>query len=383
MISEIKLDFKDVLIRPKRSKTASRSAVTLGKSYRLMNSGNEWEGTPIIAANMSCVGTFAMAKALAKVEAMTALHKHYEVSDLADFYNGLTDQEARLVFYTSGIKNEDFEKLDAFWGKVDRTKFKNINVDVANGYTEYFQDKVKIIRDRFPRLNILAGNVATPEMVQELLISGAADIVKVGIGGGSVCTTRIMTGVGYPQLSAIAECADAAHGVGGHICGDGGCTCPGDVVKGFGANADFMMLGGMLAGHEECEGEWAEEIEWKHSTSPNVGSIWTDVHPDPELTIPGTYKPVPGSFRKRGLKFYGMSSKEAQEEYNGGMADYRAAEGKCVEVPYRGHVEETMKQIFGGIRSACAYVGAKNLKDLPKCTTFVRTTGQENTVFND
>ena len=110
------------------------------------------------------------------------------------------------------------------------------------------------VRAEFPNHTILAGNVVTGEMVEELILSGA-DIIKVGIGPGSVCTTRKKTGVGYPQLSAVLECADAAHGLGGHIISDGGCTCPGDVAKAFGAGADFVMMGGMLAGHDQSGGE--------------------------------------------------------------------------------------------------------------------------------
>lgn len=205
---------------------------------------------------------------------------------------------------------------------------------MANGYTEFFQNKVKEIRESFPNAVIMAGNVATPEMVQELLISGAADIVKIGIGPGSVCNTRMVTGVGYPQLSAIIECADAAHGLNGLVCADGGCKNSGDVAKAFGGGADFVMLGGMFAGCDECEGQW-------------------------------------GSGRKT-FKFYGMSSKEAQDKYNGGMSEYRASEGDCVTIPAKGPAKDTVQHILGGLRSACAYVGAGRLKDLSKCTTFIR-----------
>jgi GMP reductase len=173
-----------------------------------------------------------------------------------------------------------------------------------------------------------------------------ADIVKVGIGPGSVCTTRVKTGVGYPQLSAIIECADAAHGLGGHIISDGGCVTPGDVAKAFGAGADFVMLGGMLAGHNESGGEMIEIAGEKYK------------------------------------KFYGMSSETAMNKHVGGVAEYRASEGKTVQVPFKGDVIDTLKDILGGIRSTCTYVGASKLKELTKRTTFIRVLEQENVIFN-
>merc|ERR1712084_190459 len=221
-----------------------------------------------------------------------------------------------------------------------------ICIDVANGYSEPFVQCIRDTRKRFPQHTIMAGNVVTGEMTEELLLAGA-DIVKVGIGPGSVCTTRKMTGVGYPQLSATMECADAAHGLGGCVVSDGGCTCPGDVAKAFGAGADFVMLGGMLAGHDECSGELIEEG--------------------------GQHFKV----------FYGMSSDTAMKKYAGGVAEYRSSEGKTVRVPYRGPIGETIRDILGGIRSACTYVGAAELKELPLRTTFIRVTQQLNTVFTD
>ncbi len=368
--SDVKLDFKDVLICPKRSYTASRSGVNLFKHYKFLCSRAEMKRIPIIAANMSVTGTIAMAHEHAKHGMMTCLHKHYPVDTLVDFFQTCFKQDA---FYTLGITDDDFEKLDAVTKRLPQNSLQYVCVDVANGYTEYFQNKVKQLRELLPSATIMAGNVATPEMVQELIISGAADIVKIGIGPGSVCTTRVMTGVGYPQLSSIIECSDAAHGLRGYVCADGGCTCPGDVAKAFGANADFVMLGGMLAGHDECEGEWKEEAEvkWPSGERSRQGSF---LHTCPAGIVTG--KTV-----KKSLKFYGMSSYDAQEKY-GGVKDYSASEGKCVEIPYKGPVSDTVKEILGGLRSACAYVGASNLKELPKCTTFVRTTVQENRVYS-
>jgi GMP reductase len=325
-----KLDFDDVLIRPKRSEAPSRSAVVLERPHRFLNSGDTWEGIPIVASNMDTVGTMAMARALCP-QMMTCLHKFYEEAELVAYFDDADNRACS--FFTLGISDDEFDKLRRVR---EKSHFRFVCIDVANGYTMYFVDRVKRIREAFPDLTIMAGNVATPEMVQELLITGAADIVKIGIGPGSVCTTRLKTGVGYPQLSAIIECADAAHGLRGHVCADGGCRTPGDVCKAFAAGADFVMLGGMLAGHDECEGEWVVE-----------------------------------EGKRVGMLFYGMSSKTAVEKHSGGLKDYRAAEGTEVIVPYRGPVKNTIQEITGGLRSACAYVGASRLKDLSKCTTFV------------
>ena len=293
--SELKFDFDDVLIRPKRSVAPSRASVELKREYRFRAAqpAGAWTGIPVIAANLDTTGTMRMAAELHGMNMLTCLHKYYRLEELIDFF---TNNPARdSTFYTLGIREDDFEKLGAFTRKTERRP-QLICIDAANGYTKFFVDRVKQVRGLCPTAVIMAGNVATPEMVQELLIEGRADIVKVGIGPGSVCTTRKMTGVGYPQLSAIIECADAAHGSKGHICADGGCRTPGDIAKAFGGGADFVMLGGMLAGTEECDAEW-----------------------------------VTGEDGKRAMKFYGMSSREAQEKHHEGMKDYIAAEGQCVE----------------------------------------------------
>jgi GMP reductase len=338
--NEPKLDFDDVLIRPKRSEAPTRSTVDLQREYRFLNSQRSWSGIPLVASNMDSIGTVAMARSLGP-EMMTCLHKYHPADDLIAFFSDETVREHTLL--TVGIRDEDLEKLRQVTA---RTRLHYLCVDAANGYTKFFVDRVKAMRQAHPDVTIMAGNVATPEMVQELLISGAADIVKIGIGPGSVCTTRIMTGIGYPQLSAIIECADAAHGLRGHVCADGGCRTPGDVVKAFAAGADFVMLGGMLAGHDECGGPW--------------------VAPDDHHA---------------GMRFYGMSSRTAMEKYAGGVQDYRACEGKETIVVYKGPVRQTLQEITGGIRSACAYVGASSLKDLSKCTTFVVCRRTHNTVF--
>ena len=254
IINELKLDFDDVLIKPKRSRLGSRSEVSLQREFKFLHSTRSLACTPIIAANMDTTGTMGMAEELAKFNAITCLHKHYPVDTIVEHFT--KTQNPQLSFYSTGINKTDLEKLtEAF----DRLKAKsvylpNVCVDVANGYSDKFVKAVKSIRDMYPDIIIMAGNVVTPEMTEELIMHGCVDIVKVGIGSGSVCTTRLKTGVGYPQLSAVMECSDAAHGIGGHICSDGGCKIVADVCKAFGANTDFVMLGSMLAGTDCCEG---------------------------------------------------------------------------------------------------------------------------------
>jgi GMP reductase len=338
---DLKLDFKDVLIRPKRSTLTSRSEVDISRDFVFLHSQRKYHGIPIIAANMDTTGTIEMARALAKHQLSVALHKHYSDAELLAFF--AEQPELPPSFYSMGITTPDFEKFGRIMKQANGT-IQNVCVDVANGYTKAFVSFIQKLRAAYPDITIMAGNVVTGEMTEELILDGV-DIVKVGIGPGSVCTTRKMSGVGYPQLSAIIECADAAHGLRGLICADGGCTSPGDLAKAFGAGADFIMLGGMLAGHDECSSEIVE--------------------------VDGVRK----------MRFYGMSSREAMEKYAGGVAAYRASEGKEVFLDYRGPVESTLQDILGGVRSACTYVGARKLKELSKCTTFIRVTQQLNEIF--
>ncbi len=339
---DIKLGFKDVMFRPKRSTLKSRSQVKLDRTFKLLHSKTEWTGIPVMAANMDTVGTFEMALELHKHKLFTAIHKHYTPGEWRDFFDRAPVNIENFIAVSTGTSSPDFEKLCGIIELNPKLRF--ICIDVANGYSEHFVSFVKQTRKKFTDKVIIAGNVVTGEMVEELLLSGA-DIIKVGIGPGSVCTTRVKTGVGYPQLSAIIECADAAHGLGGQIISDGGCTTPGDVAKAFGAGADFVMLGGMLAGHDESGGELIEKS---------------------------------GEMVKM---FYGMSSATAMKKHSGGVADYRASEGKTVYVPYRGKVKDTVSDILGGVRSTCTYVGASQLKELSKRTTFIRVAEQENQVY--
>jgi GMP reductase len=340
IVSDVKLDFCDVLIQPKRSRAVSRADVDLNRKFKFLNSTSSWEGVfPLISSNMAATGTMALAKALGRHGALTALHKYYSVEELVEFYNKFPGLVKQNVFYTLGIKDEDFEKLDKIASKL-KYEISAYNLDVANAYTDAFIDAVKRLRKMVGDMPvILAGNVCSSDMVQEILFAGA-DIVKIGIGSGSQCLTRRIAGVGACQLSAVIDCADVAHGIGGLVCSDGGCREPGDVVKAFAAGGDFVCLGGMFAGVDENEGDWTY---WEHK---------------PE--------------QKKAFKFFGMSSREANNTYNGGLKDYRAAEGRCEYIPYKGPVDRIMQEIMGGIRSACTYVGTTKLKDLSKCTTFTR-----------
>ena len=337
---EIKLDYSDVLFRPKRSTLKSRKDVDLNRKYTFKHSRSSWKGIPIIASNMDGVGEIDVAKKLSSHKLMTALTKQHDINQIGTIYK-------KNIFFDSialscGTSKDSYNRLNSILKKYP--KFKFICIDVANGYSENFSNFVSEVRKKYPKKTIIAGNVVTEDMTQELVLSGA-DIVKVGIGPGSVCTTRIQTGVGYPQLSAVMECADAAHGLGAHIIADGGCTCPGDVAKGFGAGADFVMLGGMLAGHKEGGGDIIEENGTKF------------------------------------IEFYGSSSEEANEKHYGGLANYRSSEGKKVKIQMKNSLDSTIRDILGGVRSSCTYVGASSLKQLSKCTTFVRVNNQYNDTF--
>ena len=341
--SDMKYDFKDVLIRPKRSTLSSRQNVVLEREFVFRN-GRKATWIPIMAANMDTVGTLEMAHVFGQHQLSVALHKHYSIETLVQFFS--VQAHAAAHWYTMGIAEQDLCKFHDVMGQIaDKLEYApNICIDVANGYQESLVRFIERFRDRNPDAVIMAGNVVTGEMTEALLLAGA-DIIKVGIGPGSVCTTRLQTGVGYPQLSAIIECADAAHGLKGYICADGGLVVPGDFGKAFGGGADFCMAGGVFSGHNESGGERVVQGE-------------------------KTYH-----------KYYGMSSEEAMSKHHGGIANYRSAEGRSVLVPYKGPVENTIRDILGGLRSTCTYVGAERLKELSKRTTFVCVTQQHNNVF--
>ena len=381
---DIKLDYKDVLIRPKRSTLKSRSQVRLERKFNFRNSKAYYEGVPIMAANMDGVGTFEMADKLAEGGLFTCLVKTYSVEDIVSYFNADIPERLDNVAMSIGSSDTDFHKLVDVQAKIEH-KLKYVCMDIANGYSDHFAARVRKVRDQFPGLTIIAGNVVTREMTEELILSGA-DIVKVGIGPGSVCTTRIQTGVGYPQLSAVIECADAAHGLGGHIIADGGCTCPGDVAKAFAAGADFVMLGGMLAGHNEGGGEI---ITKTYQTMEAKMQPFPQDMPEEErqkaleAVEKGEFDPPmqPVFEKKKFVQFYGMSSESANDKHFGGLKDYRSSEGRTVLVPYRGPVARTVQEILGGVRSTCTYAGAMKLKQLSKCATFIRCTQTHNSVY--
>jgi GMP reductase len=341
--TDIKLDFRDVLIRPKRSVLTSRSEANITRTFRFRHSSAEWTGFPLIASNMDTIGTFQMARALGKFQALVALHKYYTADQLIEFFGS---KDSGNALFSVGTSADDWDKLSTVKAQVSVPM---INIDVANGYTQQFLDAVVKLRLANPDAVIMAGTVVTAEMTEALILAGA-DVIRIGIGSGSVCTTRDLIGVGFPQLSAVIECADAAHGLKGHVCSDGGCVVPGDIVKAFGGAADFVMLGGMLSGHAECAGE----IE---------------------------YEEIDGKKIPKNMVFYGMASETAMKKHHGGIADYRATEGKTVTVPYKGEVKETVAQIAGGVRSAMTYIGAENLKEITKRTSFIMVNAQRNTVY--
>ena len=363
IINEIKLDFDDVLIRPKRSTLNSRAEVDLIRSFKFAHSTRELNCVPIMAANMDTVGTISMGQSLSSLGSITCLHKHYDEDTLVNVFVKPTD----LIWYSTGTSKKDIEKLERAFNTIQKSNgyIPNVCLDVANGYTEQFVKTASYIRKLFPEIILMAGNVVTQEMVEELIIHGKVDIVKVGIGSGSVCTTRLKTGVGYPQLSAVMECADAAHGLGGHICSDGGCKVVGDICKAFGGNSDFVMLGSMFAGCDECEGEW----KYEYLTSQG---FWQPLDPKYEF---GCEK------RKVSLQYYGMSSKNAMDKHHDGVAKYRTAEGKCATVPYKGLAVDTLLDTYGGLRSACTYIGANRIKDFGKKTTFIQVNNTHNKIY--
>ena len=344
----MKLDFGNVLIRPKRSTISSRSEVDLERNFNFYSKNKDdnvnikWKGVPIIAANMDTIGTFEVYDKLKEHKIVTALHKHYSLEDYLE-KNKSDRLDPEYFMVSTGISDNDYVKLKSILSNIN---CKWICIDVANGYMNKLVEFCKKVRDLYPEKIIVAGNVVTREMVEELILNGGVNVVKVGIGSGSGCLTRMKTGVGMPQLSAIIECADAAHGAGGHIISDGGITCPGDMAKAFGAGADFVMVGGQFSGHDENPGELIEENGEKYKL------------------------------------FYGMSSKHAMEKHYGKMNNYRSSEGRCIKVKYKGSINETVEDYLGGLRSACSYINAHNIKNMPKCTTFVQVSQQLNTIYS-
>ena len=341
--TEPKLNFEDVLLQPKRSTLSSRRDVDMTRKFTFRNSGKIMNFTPIFASNMDGVGTFSMAKVLQEHKMMTVITKSTTLDQWKTAVgNGVRLQSVSVCTGTNRMFDadaQDYKNMQEVLKSFPDIKM--ITVDVAYAYHQNMVGFINKVREEYPDKVIVAGNVVTPEMTEELIINGA-DVVKIGIGPGSVCTTRIMAGVGVPQFSAIVECSDAANGVGGHIMADGGCVYPGDIAKALGGGAHMVMIGGMLAGHDESEQQVVNNK----------------------------------------IEFYGMSSDRAREIHGKRKDGYRANEGKLISLPYRGPVVNTLEDILGGVRSACTYIGARRLKDMPKCASFVTTNNIINRTYD-
>jgi len=336
IIQDTKLDFSDVLIQPRNTSLRSRSEVSLEREFKFKHSEQIWKGVPLIASNMDTVGTIEMYHSLKNHNMLTCFHK---------FLKEYPENERNKYIVSIGIRDKDFKKLESLY-QISPEKCNLVCVDVANGYMDSLLVFCQRVRELIPHCILIAGNVVTGDRTKELILEGKVDIVKVGIGNGSVCTTRLQTGCGMPQLSALLECGEAAHEVGGHILCDGGITCPGDAGKAFGAGSDFVMMGSMLAGHEESGGDLIKENDKLYKI------------------------------------FYGMSSTEAMNKHYGGVNEYRSSEGKCVKIEYKGPVENTIKNLLGGLRSTCTYVNAKDIKDLHHNVVFYKVNNIVNKIYS-
>jgi GMP reductase len=374
IINDPKLDLDDVLLVPQRNTLESRNQVKIDRTFKFYHSPREWTGIPIICANMPSVATFTMAKALAKHQIITALHKYYTGDQLYSFFSA-KDAPENIYDYawvTIGMKDADIERISEVYNR----RFLNIVIDVPNGHIEKFVKFCAKVRNVFDQSIICAGNVVSPAMVQELIIHGGVDIVKIQVGPGKSCQTRFVTGVGYPTLSCIDECSGVAHGLKsaerklGLVCSDGGIKNSGDLCKAFAAGSDFAMLGSMLAGTDECdEAEWEYEYEYQGATPygapPQTYWSVSDNH--------FGFGSATGKIRKCAMKYYGMSTHYAQEKHGEGKKEYRASEGEILTIPYKGPVEGVIQEALGGVRSCCTYIGANSIKDMSKCAVFVKT----------
>lgn len=338
---DTKLDFEDVSIVPQRTTLESRNEVVLERNFKFYHSPRIWHGIPIVCSNMVPLTSWAMAKKLSEYKLVTALHKYYSVNELT---NIISDVGVDYSWVSIGKSQNDIEKIKLVKSNLGVSP--NIVIDVPNGYMESFVKFCSQVRDLFPESIICGGNVTTPEICEELIIHGKLDICKIQIGPGSQCETRKMTGIGYGTFSCVQECSHATHGLRagksrlGLVMSDGGCKTPGDICKAICGGSDWTMIGGLLAGTEECDGEWSYDE----------------------------------SGQKDALTFYGMSSHYAQEKHGVGKKDYRASEGKISKIKYKGPVADVVQEILGGIRSCGAYIGAKYLKNYSKCAKFVKIT---------
>lgn len=342
---DVKLDYDDVLLRPKRSTLSSRKEVTLERSFKFYHSPKKWTGVPIMTANMATCGTFEMARVLTPHKIITTFHKYYTVDELEGFFKDFDNPD--FVCLTFGIRDEDMQKFEEIARRGLLNKFSFLCIDVPNGYIQRFLECIQKIRTLAPEHIIIAGNVVTNEITEEIILAGA-DMVKIGIGPGSACSTRRMTGVGYPQLSAVIECADAAHGIAndqGHglVIADGGQKYPSCVAKAFCAGADFNMFGSMFSGFDQSAGELVEKDGKKYK------------------------------------EYFGSSSNKALDVFYGKKDAHRASEGRYVLMPYKGDINVFLQDLFGALRSTGTYIGARTLKEFSRRATFVRVNRQLNT----
>lgn len=368
IVDSVQLDFSDVLIKPRRSSIDSRSKVNITRDYKFKWCPSIIKGTGIMQSNMGTIGNFDVSKKMLEQGLFACLHKHHNVDDLITFYKGLLDNgddRWKRCLLSIGLRDNGIEKLREINKELGIQV--GIKFDVPNGYIPQVKERVIQLRQEFPEMFIMVGNVVTGDITEDLILSGA-DCVAVGIGGGSACRTREKTGCGRPQLSTVIECADAAHQVGGMVCSDGGITCPGDICKAFGGGADFIMIGGLFAGTDEAEGEIISK--WIHNGEYDMVShdsgYFFEIHLE----------------EKKFKQFYGMSSTLAQDKFQGGMKNYRASEGAVIEVPYSGSMDSILEDMLGSIRSMMTYIGAKNLKDIPKQCVFYKVNNQRNHIFD-
>jgi GMP reductase len=338
--TERKLDFKDVLIIPKNSEVISRSFVNLERSFNFKYYKKELTCIPIIVSNMSSVGTLSMAKEMCKNKCLTVLHKFIDYEKLNKMIEH-GEIDPTYIFISCGVNEIDVINTEKI---LNEKKIDKLCIDIANGYLNKLDNTIKYFRNKYQDILIMVGNVVTQERCNELSLSGA-DIVKIGIGGGSCCLTREKTGVGYPQLSCILDC-HREYMCNSLLVSDGGCSNSSDICKAFGAGADFVMLGGMLGGHDECEGEIVEINE------------------------------------KKKMLIYGMSSETAQNLHNGGMEKYRTSEGRTLYIDYKGSVKDTLNDILGGLRSYGTYIGCDDIKNFEYCTQFIIVNRQLNNPYD-
>ena len=382
ILPQTELDFSDVLIKPRRSTICSRKDANIVREYKFKWFKRTVKGTGIMNANMGTIGNFNVAKAMLDDGLFTCLHKHHKKENLFDFYKTLKTNPDSFFrcFLSIGLKDNGLEKIEYLYKHLDEVP--PICIDVPNGYIPQVKELVMKIREKYPDCLLMVGNVVTGDIVEDLILSGA-DVLKSGLGSGGQCRTRAITGVGRPQFSAVVECADAAHQVGGMVCSDGGITCPGDISKAFGAGADLVMIGSLYAGTDEADGEIIYEEEFTNTYSPDY-YLNTETGEICSEQVNGNEQPVffVISHRKKILrkykKFYGMSSTLAQETFGNGKPNYRASEGRVSLVPYSGSVKDVNEEFLGGLRSTMTYIGASKLKDIPKCCVFYRVNNQLN-----